>query len=100
ARFLAQPAAAAIRAQRVATILREKNAHVQLVLLRLHPIEEAAHARPVAATFDDRLLIRPRELVERHCHRDLFRATELFQLLHGPLVLWLGPWLNRTVFQG
>ena len=44
ARFLTQPAAAAIRTQRVAAILRKKDAHVKLVLLCFQPIEETAHA--------------------------------------------------------
>ena len=72
---------------------------MELVLLRFHPLEEAAHAAPLTTPFDHRLLVRLRKLIERDGHRDLFRPAKLFQFLHGPLVLRLGPGLDRAVFQ-
>src|SRR5262245_24535865 len=39
-----KPAAAAVRTSCVATVFREKDSHVQLVLLRLEPVEEALDA--------------------------------------------------------
>ena len=57
ARLLPQTPAAAIGAERVAAILREKDADVKFVLLRLKPLEEAAHARPTALALDDGALL-------------------------------------------
>ena len=54
---------------------------------------------PVTTTLDNRLLVRARKLIERNVHRNFFRAAELFQLRHGPLMLRLGPWLDRAVLQ-
>jgi len=36
---------------------------------------------------------------ERHRQRNLLGPAKLLQLLHGPLVLRLGPWLDGAVFQ-
>src|SRR3712207_6957144 len=50
--------------------------YVQLVLLRLQPREEAAHAGPTALALDDGALLRARQLLEGRVQRDALRAAE------------------------
>src|SRR6185436_7483024 len=58
ARSLAQTPAFAIRTDRVAAILRKKDAHMQLVFFGVEPFEESTHAGPLAFAIDKRIPLR------------------------------------------
>ncbi len=78
ARFRTQARAAAFRAQRVAAIAAEKDAHVELVLLALEPGEEALHAGIFrgAIAFDDGVALRGGELAKRNIQGNLALLSE------------------------
>jgi len=57
ARFGAEPLALALGADGVAAILRQHHAHMQLVLLALHLLKEAAHAGEAALSVENERLV-------------------------------------------
>jgi hypothetical protein len=79
-----QPLPAAIRALRVAAILAQHHAHVQLVLLALHLRKEAHHARKSIFAAQHRLACRFRHLAPRHVQRHAQFRRALAQFVnHG-----------------
>src|ERR1043166_4293794 len=96
-RLLPQTPAAAVGAERVAAVLGEEDADVQLVLLRLQPLEEAAHAAPTLLALDDGALLLPRQLLKGNVERNPLLLAETAQLRARPVVLRLRPRLNRAL---
>ncbi len=87
-RFLAQARALAIRAERVAAIAAEEDAHVHLVLLGLQVIEEAADE------LVERFALRRREIADRDVGADL--GAVLLEIAEPGAVLGLGPRIDRA----
>src|SRR2546421_11258792 len=94
ARLLSETPSAAVGAERVASVLREEDADVQLVLLRLKPLEEAADAVPTVLALDDGALLLSREFLKGHVHRNLLLTAEASKLRARPVVLRLRPRLD------
>src|ERR1017187_4860570 len=100
ASFRAQAGSATRRAKRVAAIAAEKHADVQLVLLALQMLEEAADAAETAGTIDNHLLLLGVQFIPGHVQRNFRLPREALKLGEQRPVFWLRPGLNRTFIQG
>src|SRR5215472_6097465 len=89
--FAAQAQAAAIGAHGISAIAAEEDAHMQLVLLALQVLEEAAHPPELPIAADDKTLLIGREVLPRHVKRDAGGARVTFHLRGVRPVLGLGP---------
>src|SRR6185503_15963543 len=86
----------AIRTHRVATILRKKYSHVQLVLLCIEPVEETRYPVEAVSSLYDCLLLLASQLAKRNVGRDAGLFAKAKQLLLRPIILWLHPRLDRA----
>src|ERR1700679_3774390 len=78
--FGTEPFALALRAARIATIFREHDAHMQLVLLALHQLEEAVDAEKRSLSIKDEGLLGGGEVEPRHVQRNALFASGTAQL--------------------
>src|SRR5271157_1133580 len=99
-RLAAQAAALALRAQRVAAIPAEEDAHVQLVFLPLQVLEEPANPKEVGVALHHPPALRSGEAVIGHVERNPLRARQSLHLVKRRPVAWLGPGLDRALAQG
>ncbi len=101
ARFRAQPRSVAFRANRIAPVTAQENAHVEFIFFPLEPMEKSVHAVIVGfrIAFDHQLLLRRSEAPKRRIERNAIRASEFFQLGQQHAVPRLGPWLDRALVQ-
>ena len=84
--FRAQTLAAAIGARCVAAILRQEDAHMQLVLLAFQLREESTDARPRAGAFFNEALLLLGEVVPRHVRSECLRSCA---------ARFISPWCAR-----
>src|SRR2546423_6748241 len=70
-RLRLQPRSMALRARLVAAVLRQLHADVDLVLLRLQPLEEALDSVPLPAAVVEKVPLRGRELLDRDVEAQL-----------------------------
>ena len=98
-RFASQAQAAAVGAHGIAAIAAEKDAHVELVLLALQVLEEAAHAPEVAVAADDEVLLLGGEVVPGNIERNARSARVAAHLRGQRPVLRLGPGLDGAFGQ-
>ena len=98
ARFAAQPRAAAVRARLVAAIAAEEHADVDLVLLLLQPLEEAADAVVVVViALDDEAALGFRQIGPRRVQPDVVRLGDALQRGQVRAIVRLGPRLDRAL---
>src|SRR6201987_1775493 len=83
----AQAFALALRAARIAAILRQHDAHMQLVLLALHQLKEAIDAEEAAIALEHEALLRWSKVIPRHVQWNTFLTACTAQLgLVGPVL--------------
>ena len=102
ARLRPKPRAVAFRADGVAAIAAQENAHVEFVFLPFEPREKPVH--PVVSGFrfalDDQVLLRGGEIAEWNIERNIVRASKFLHLDQQRAIARLGPRLNRRLRSG
>ena len=93
-RLIAQPGPATGAAQRISAIAAQEDAHVQLVLLFLQMLEEAAHSEPLSVAFQNELPLLFFEVRPGHVQRNSRQARNPAHLRAQRPVLGLGPRLH------
>src|SRR5262249_58385811 len=83
--FGGQAPALAIGAFRIAAVFRQHDPHMQLVLLRLQPVEQSLDAIKSVMAFDYGALLLDCQFGERLVHRDAFAAGGPLLFLPPPL---------------
>src|SRR5262249_5333379 len=78
--------AAALRAEEIGAVAREKHAHVHAVALPLQALEPAADAFVLPVAFDDELFLLVAELAVRLFRGNALALAEIHQPGHAPLL--------------
>ena len=97
--FGAQALSFAFRAERVAAILAEHHADVQLVLLAFKEGEEAVDAEECAVAVEDEGLLVGFEIVPGNVHRNAMLLCGLLQLGEVGAILRAIPRVDGAIFQ-
>src|SRR5262249_30514366 len=90
---------AAVGANRIAAITAEKYADVQLVLLALQVLEEAAHSPELLVTIHDEALLFCGQIMPRQIIRHAGSTRVAPHLGSVGSIFRLGPWIDRTFGQ-
>ncbi len=98
--FGAQALAFALGAERVAAILAEHDADVELVLLALHQSEEAVDAEESVAAVEDEGLLLWFEAVPGNVQRNAVLLGGLLQFGEVGAILWATPGVDRAIVEG
>ena len=95
----AQAGAPAVGAQAIGAISREQDADVDLVALRLEPLEETVDAVELAPSFDQDFALVRGEPLDRHVRADRIPPARAEEIVVGGLVGRRVPGRDRTLVQ-
>src|SRR5437868_2006917 len=93
------PRAVALRARLVAAVLRQLHADVDLVLLRLQPLEEALDPVPLPAAVVEEVPLRGRQLLDRHVEAQPVFLRRFLEVLVAILVARRVPRRDRQLVE-